>query len=259
MRRSGIAALLLCAATTLQAATTYRMTITTGGRYKRPPAVQRIIVDGEKRRLAVEHPEEPFAYDVLLSTDGGRTVTALNTILRTWFDADKSPFSATQQPIGTGLPPWVTSEIKDAKMTVAEEPADETIAGFPVRKFVIRAGYTTREDFSGTKVNRLHTMTTLLWTTDKLDRSLAFHIPEFATGVESLDADLRQKSAVISGFPLRRVTTVSRAYEGGAPVVELTTVEVDDIRTAPAPLASAFAKPAGYVNQEPVIGGFGKS
>jgi hypothetical protein len=234
------------------------MTITRTDRFKRPPAVQRIIIDGEKRRLTVEHPEEPFAYDVLLSTDGSRTVTALNTILRTWFDADKSPASATQQPSGTGLPPWVTLEIKDAKISVTEKPADETIVGFPVHKFVIRAGYTTREDFGGTKLNRVHTMTILLWTTDKIDRSLAFHIPAFATGVESLDADPRLKSAVISGFPLRRVTTVSRAYEGGEPVVEMTTIEIDNIRTVPPPPASTFAKPAGYVNQEPVIGGLGK-
>lgn len=257
MRRSGIAVFVLCAATTVQAATTYRMTITRTDRFKRPPAVQRIIIDGEKRLLTVEHPEEPFTCDVLLSTDGGRSVTALNTSLRTWFDADKSPASATQFP-GTGLPPWVTPEIKDAKISVTEEPAHETIAGFPVRKFVIRAGYITREDFGGTKLNRVHTMTMLLWTTDKLDRSLAFHIPAFATGADPLDADPRLKSAVTSGFPLRCVTTVSRAYEGGEPVVEMTKVEVDDIRTVASPPASAFVKPSGYANQEPVIGGFRK-
>jgi hypothetical protein len=97
-------------------------------------------------------------------------------------------------------------------------------------------------------------MTTLVWTTDKLDRPLAFPIPTITTGVESLDAELRPKLVMILGFPLRRVTTMSRAYEGGAPAVEITRVEIDDIRTVPSPLASAFAKPAGYVHQAPVIG-----
>jgi hypothetical protein len=253
MRRLEIAVFVLCAATTVQAATTYRMTITSSDRFKRPPAVQRIIVDGENRRLTVEHPEEPFGYDVLLSTDGGRTVTALNTTLHTWFEPSKPSVTAT------GLPPWMSAEIKDTKLTVTEEPAGETIAGLSVRKFVIRGGYTTREDFGGTKVNRVHTLTTLLWTTDKLDPSLAFGIPAFATGVESLDAELRKKSAAISGFLLRRVTTVSRAYEGGEPVVEVTTIEIDDIGTVPPPPASAFVKPAGYENQAPVVGAPGKS
>jgi hypothetical protein len=255
MRRSTIALLVLCAATTAQAATTYRMTITRTDRFKRPPEVQQVVIDSEKRRLTVEHPEEPFGYDVLLSADGGRTVTALNTGLHTWFDLGK--FSPSGFP-GIGRSPGATAEISKATITVTEEPGQEPIAGFPVRKLVVRAGYTTREDYGGTKVNRVHTMTMLLWTTDKLDRSLAFSIPAFATGVESLDADPRLKSAVSSGFPLRSVMTVSRAYEGGEPVVEMTKVEVDDIRPAAPPPASAFVKPAGYVNQEPVIGGFKK-
>jgi hypothetical protein len=252
MHRLGITSLLFLAASTAQTATTYRTTVTTKYRSERRVVVQRIIVDGDNRRLTVEHPEEPFTYDVLLSTDGGRTVTALNTALHTWFEAPKPWATAT------GLPPLIPAEIKNAKTTVTEEPSTETIAGFPVRKFVIRAGYTSREDYSGNKVNRIHTMTALLWTTEKLDRSLAFPIPEFTTRVESLDAELRQKSAAIPGFPLRCVTSLSHAYEGGEPSVEMRTSEVDEIGTVPPPSASVFVKPAGYVHQEPVIGAPGK-
>jgi hypothetical protein len=252
VHRSAIALLLLFAATNGQAATTYRTTITTRDRFKQPPVVQRITVDGENRLLKVENQDEPFSYDALLSADGGRTVTALNTPLRTWFELPKPWVTAT------GMPPSIPTEIKDAKTSVTEEPADETIAGFPIRKFVIRVSYTSREDYGSTKVNRLCTMTTIVWTTDKLDRSLAFPMPVITMGIESLDAELRAKSAVIPGFPLRSVRTVSRAYEGGAPEVEITRVEVDDIRTVPPPRASALVKPAGYVHQAPVIGVPGK-
>lgn len=252
MHRSTIALLLVFAVTNGQAATTYRTTITTRDRFQQPPVVERITVDGENRLLLVEHQYEPFTSDVLLSSDGGRTVTALNTLLHTWYELQKPAATAT------GLPPSIPVEIKDAKTSVTEEPADETIAGFSVRKFVIRVSYTSREDYGGTKVNRLCTMTTLVWTTDKLDRSLAFPIPVITTGIESLDAELRAKSAVIPGFPLRSVRTVSRAYEGGAPEVEMARVEVDDIRTIPPPRASVFVKPAGYVHQAPVIGVPGK-
>jgi hypothetical protein len=255
LRRYGMVALLVCAAATLHAATSYRMTITRKDRYKLPPSIERVIVDGEKRRLTVENAEPPFVCDVLLTADGGRTVIALNTPLKTWFDnaADRAKL---QRPIG--LAPWVKTETRDAKISIVEEPADETIDSLPVRKFVIRAGYTTIEDFSGTKVKRIHGITTLLWATDKLDRSLGFQMPPLETGVESLDAELHTKVESIIGFPLRRLTTASRAYEGGESVVEILKMEVDDIRTVPSPPQEIFVKPAGYVNQAPVIGALGK-
>jgi hypothetical protein len=248
-RRFGVAGLLLCASTSLLAATSYRVTLTTKDRLKRVPVVQRVIAEGDSRRLTVEQQDDVFTYDVLLSTDSGKTVTALNTPLRTWFDGATLPAS---RPART--PGFAEIRIKDAKTSVTEEPTDATIAGLVTRKFVVRASYTSQEKYGDTKVNRIHEMTTLIWTTDKLDQSLAFPIRVIAMDVEPVDAELRQKQAVISGFPLRRVTSISRAYEGGAPSVEITTFEVDDIRTVPPPPASAFAKPASYVHQEPVIG-----
>lgn len=249
-----MAVLLLCDVVSMQAAITYRMTITTTSRPPRPPSIQQIITDGEKRRLTIENAEAPFIYDVLLSPDGGRTITALNTPLKTWFD--KEAFDA-KHPHYTGLPPGIKTQIKDAKISISEEPTDEPVEGFPVRKFVVRASYNTQEDFNGTIVKRVHAITTLLWTTDKLDRSLAFGMPPLDTGVASLDTELRQKAAAF-GFPLRRVTTVSRAYEGGEPVVEITRIEIGKIETVASPPASVFARPSAYANQAPVIGAFGK-
>jgi hypothetical protein len=246
-----MAILVLFAASAAHAATAYRVTIIRKDGFKRPPLVAQVIADGENRRLTYENQEEPFAEDVMLSTDGGKTVTALNTSLRTWF-------AMADQPANTGgLPPWMHAEIKDIKVSVSEEPS-EAIGGYPVRKFVIHAGYTTREDYSGTKVNRVHAMTELIWTTDKLDGSLSFPIPRVIFSLGAIDAVLRQKTASITGFLLRDVKTISRAYEGGAPSLEMMTTDVDDIRTVPSPPASQFVKPAGYVNQAPIIGAPGK-
>jgi hypothetical protein len=243
--------LFLIASTAVHAATAYRVTIISKDGFKRPPLVGHVIADGENRRLTYENQEEPFFEDVMLSTDGGKTVTALNTRLRTWFAMDDQPVNAA------GLPPWMHAEIKDVKVSVAEEPS-EAIGGYPARKFVIHAGYTTREDYSGTKVNRVHTMTEIIWTTVKLDGSLSFPTPGVTIGVGVIDAELRRKTASISGFLLRDVKTISRAYEGGAPSLEMMTTDVDDIRTVPSPPASQFVKPAGYVNQAPIIGVPGK-
>jgi hypothetical protein len=253
-RRTGMAVFLVCAAASVHAATTYRVTVTRKDRFKFPTAIERVIVDGEKRRLTVENAEAPFTHDVLFSTDGGRTVTALNTPLKTWFN--NAEMAKQNRPIGPGSRAKI--ETKDAKISISEEPTDETIDDLPVRKFVIRAGYTTVEDFSGTKVKLLHGITTLLWATDKLDRSLAFEMPPLETGVDSLDAELHAKTESIIGFPLRRLTTVSRAYEGGEAVVEILKMDIDDIRTVPSPPPETFVKPAGYANQAPVFGKFEK-
>jgi len=238
----------LIASTAAHAATAYRVTIIRNDGFKRPPLVGHVIADDENRRLIYDNQDEPFAEDVMMSTDGGKTVTALNTRLRTWF-------ALVDQP--AGLSPWMHVEIKDVKVSVAEEPS-EAIAGYPVRKFVIHASYTTREDHSGTKVNRVHTMTEIIWTTDKLDGSLSFPIPRVTIGVGVVDAELRRKTASISGFLLRDVKTISRAYEGGAPSLEMMTTDVDDIRTVASPPATQFVKPPGYINQPPIIGAPGK-
>jgi hypothetical protein len=57
---------------------------------------------------------------------------------------------------------------------------------------------------------------------------------------------------------LRRLTTVSRAYEGGESLVEILKMEVDDIRKVPSPSPEMFVKPAGYINKAPVFGALGK-
>lgn len=249
MRRSAIAAVLLIATTALQAAATYRVTTTIKDRLKRTPRVERVIADGDNRRLTVEHQDEPFTHDVLLSTDGGKTVIALNTPLQTWFD-----FAVLHAP--SMLKPRKGAAIRDVKVTVSEESGNEPILGFPVRKFIVHTSFMAVEDYSGTKVRRENAVTRLLWTTDKIESTLAFPTKVFATGVESIDGELRQKTAaVISGFPLREVTTFSQAYEGGAPTVEIITTEVDDIRTVPSLPATQFVKPAGYINQPPIISG----
>jgi hypothetical protein len=248
MIRTVIAAVLLTTSMASQAATTYRVTTTFKERLKRIPRVERVIADGDNRRLTVEQQDEPFTHDVLISNDSGKTITALNTPLRTWFDFAIFPRS--------GLKPRTGTAIKDPTVTVSEEAGAEPIAGFPVRKFVIRASFTAQEDYGGTKVKRGNAMTTILWTTDKIDSALAFPTAVFATGVSSIDAELRQKTAaIISGFPLREVTTFSQAYEGGAPTGTITTTDVDEIRTVSSPPATQFAIPPGYVNQPPIISG----
>lgn len=241
--------LVILLASTGHAATTYRSTVTTRNRLKNPPLVQRVVADGDRRRLTVEHPEEPFSYDVLLSTDGGASVTALNSQIHTWYTFAKPPAQMRE---------FFHIEITGRKTDLAEEPGAQPIGAFPVRKFVVHGSYTTVENYGGTKVNRAHSLTAMIWTTDQLPRSLAFPRLTITMGEDSIDEELRQKVDTIPGFPIRVITTVARAYDGGQPTVEMRTEEVDEVATVSAPAASLFARPASYSNQEPIVGGFAR-
>lgn len=246
------ATLVILLASTATAATTYRTTKSIRRRLKTSAVVQRVTADGDQRRLVTENPEEPFAYDVLLSDDGGASVTALNSHLHTWY-VMKSPSTTS-----TSSSPFVQTEITDRTTEVMEESGSEPIGGYPVRKFVIRASYTSRESYGGTIVKRSHTLTGMIWSTDRLSRQLAFPPTTITMGERSMDAAIREKIATIPGFPLRVTTTVARAYDGGEPIVEMRSEEVDQVATIPAPTKSLFVRPASYVNQEPLIGGPGK-
>ena len=73
----------------------------------------------------------------LLSTDGGKTVIALNTPLRTWFDFALLPASKID------LKPLKGTAVKKPQESVREESGAEPISGFAVRTFVIRASFTS--------------------------------------------------------------------------------------------------------------------
>jgi len=244
--------LLFLVATSAQSAMTYRRTTTTRNGFHRPPVIEHITASGSNRRLVVENPFEPFTYDVLLSGDGGKTVTALNTKLQTWYTLTDASPKARPAAI-----PGIQIEFTDIKANLVEEAGAEPINGFTVRKFVVHGSFTSAESYGGTKVKRIHTVTAIIWTTDKLEGSLGFPLLSITVG-EKLDAELRQKIGAITGFPLRKIVTIARAYEGGQPTVEMISEEVDDVATIAAPPASLFMRPANYANQEPVIGGFSK-
>ena len=127
MRRAAIAAVVIFATTALQAATTYRVTTTVKERLKRIPSVERVIADGDNRRLTIEQQDEPFTHDILLSGDGGKTVTALNTPLQTWFDfailvpaARLKPRSNDMRPCAPTLPPATRAPRRDSDQTHAD-------------------------------------------------------------------------------------------------------------------------------------------
>jgi len=233
-------ALAAAVALPLSAATRYAIDIETSGDALQPRHRRAtVLVDGANRRIDVEQPSAPFTYDVLLSSDGGATFTALNTARKTWFQPNV--VAIVRHPHIAG-----GKEATDIRVTTSEEPSES--------KSVVRVAYTTHERFGDTKVDAQHGETILIWTTNAVDPALAVRAISLITGIADVDAQLAPAITRIAGFPMKTMISATRAYAGGRPQTITVTATVSDIRGADAP-AHAFERPSDYVHEEPFLGG----
>ena len=225
----------------LSAATRYAIDIETSGDALQPRHRRAVVLaDGASRRVDVEQPSKPFTYDVLLSSDGGATFTALNTERKTWFQPNV--VAIVRHPhISTALP---GTEVTDVRVTAADERSEA--------KSVVKVSFTTRE-----VVDVKHSETILVWTTTAVDPALAVRAISLITGIADVDVQLAPAITRIAGFPLKTTVSATRVYPGGRPQTIIVTATVSDIRSVDAP-PHAFERPAGFVQEEPFIGAPGK-
>jgi hypothetical protein len=234
--------LFLLLAARVEAATQYHMVIEQTGNPLVPPRREvTVLADGANWCERVDGVTQR------LSNDGGKTVIVLDHQLKTWW-VQKNVFLRTLEPHSP------TSKVRDLVVRASDQPADDTFAGVAARrKYTIQATYTLIETYSGTVVTAKQSITVSMWTSDALTGSMLVPPIHLASGRESLDAALAPKIAAVPGFPLKTLFVATRAYEGGAPQVEMITATVDAIRTVDAP-PHAFDRPRDYINQEPVVG-----
>jgi hypothetical protein len=226
-------------------ATSYRITITPA---KAAAVVAHITAAGANKRVAVDRAaDEPYAFDVLLLD--GSTTTALNTSLRTWYEGEPQLMARPRlyKPL-----PGMKAEVRDVKVNVDEEPDDELLAGHKIHKFVARINYVLRGKINGDRVDASYGTTLLIWTTSEIDETLSVPAMPLTTGVSEVDALLTPKLAVVHGFTLKTVVSATRTFAGGAPQTEVLTMTADNFSTTSAD-AALFQRPAGYVNQKPLI------
>jgi len=172
----------------------------------------RVIAEGPKMRVEFLRGERVFS--VMISTDGGKTLTTLDPATKT--------FNVTNV---AGL--FEAVSLTNAKATARDLGDGGTLEGYPTRKWVVDGSYDLR--VGDTPVH--FTMHSESWRTERITE----------------DAQLKGSSvaeammpANVKGFPLKEVMTI--ASKGGT--VKSTT-EVHDVRrvsTTPA----MFAVPAGY-------------
>ena len=190
------------------------------------------------------------------STDGGKTVTALNDKLSTYYRPNANPSRVMSS--GHYSTPFIdektTAVVSVKKVSVQEESPGERIAGFQARKYVLKFAHDVKMKLGDEPVRVIFDSTVLLWTTDEVELAVVpMDLREVRTGLSKVDQQLAAALAGVKGFPLKRSLSVSRRYEGGEAMVDLVTSTFDDFKTAALP-PEALAVPAGYRYQEPVIG-----
>jgi len=206
-----------------------------------------VSADGSNMRMDLKSGDNFLFKDnaVILSTDGGKTLTVFDPAAKTYYSININELA--QQP-GAALASMGGSvKFQNPKVSVKDLGAAETLSGFPTHHAIVDASYDIAIDMMGNQMTSHMTMTTESWTTDQIRHEFANFIQEknLHTGFADLDKLLEAQAAAIEGrFPLKQVTTL-HVQQGTADLTSTTTSEVFNVATHTVP-ASLFTASGGY-------------
>lgn len=206
-----------------------------------------LYVSGDAYRLESPPSAAVRASDTAISRDRDKTALLLNHQNDTWYERTGKP--ATSRFFSPA--PFGKPDVRDVKVTASEEPSDESIAGHPSKKHVIRLSYTVVLDYSGTTVRVMIGSTAIVNTATDLPP-----LPRYegiVTSFPEIDAKIAGIYASFGGMVLKQVISVSQQYEGGPARHEVVDYEVERIETK-ADDATLFEVPQGFVHQFPQLG-----
>jgi hypothetical protein len=213
--------------------------------------VSTVVADGSASRSEIEVTKETEEflrqYPIVISTDG-KTLQHLRPEDQTWY-AKRDQGIVGTAAVGTD------ARVKKPKMTFAEEPSEDVIAGMATRKFVLNASFIVETSLDRETLKLHKARTVLFWVADvpcAPPISQALHGVRF--GVPELDDAIDRELGSVKGLIVRQVDSLSERYEGGVPRAFLTTTEIADPQCVDVDSAR-FTIPKGYRNQEPVIMG----
>ncbi len=254
--RHGLLVLALLLANTAGAATQFKYVVESTGDPLIPRHAGTIRIEGGSYRIDHEGGDK-LGSTASFSTDGGKTVTALNENLSTYYRPKARPAEATITSSGHYSAPFIEKNTKPVvsvkNVILEEESSDERIAGHATRKYVLRFTHDLRVKLGGEKIRVIFGSTVLLWTTEEVDLpDIPMNLREILTGFSTVDQAVNAALSGVKGFPLKRRLAVTRQYEGGRVMVDVITTTFDDFKTVALP-PEALAVPAGYHYQEPVI------
>ena len=242
-----VAAVLLASTGTLDAGTVYHVTFESSDTFGQMRAAT-VFVDGERIRVDYEAlPNEPFAQDSVISTNGGRDWIALHSTNQTWFPLEEGPSLTPESRNFHGLS--ASAKIRKIDWAIHEEPAGEG-----EHHYSGDLSYVLIDEIEGQSVKMNCFARVDVVTTDTLDRALWVGVLPLRTRHPDVDAQIARQQPHIEGFPKRIELIATRRYEGGGrPFRGTASSTVDRVETRSLSPAM-FQRPASYRKQMPVVG-----
>jgi hypothetical protein len=246
MKRLTLIALLVLAAVSLVAGTTYEFRADTSG-LQQMSIDGTVAVDGPNLKMTVSHGDGMMFKSgaTVLSRDGGKTISVFDPAAKTYYEMRvEAMMSSLTDVLHNAM---VKLTFDHPSVTVKEGGDGGTVEGFPTQRVLVDASITVNMEAMGQTMSSKMSMHSESWTTDKIDASAMnlFQQRGGLTGIEGLDKLIAAQTAGLKGrFPLKQVTTV-HIIQNGHDLATTTTSTVSKVKQQ-ALDAAAFAAPAGY-------------
>ena len=207
-----------------------------------------VSVEGSHVRFDVANGDQMLFKDndVVLSSDGGRTMSIFDPATKNYFDIQLDQLLGTGMSMFERLGSTIKVTFNNPHVNVRDAGDGGTIEGYPTHKYVLDATYDIDLDVMGQK-NSMHVaMNTESWTTDRLSSEFTsfLQMRGIRTGIETIDK-LIEAGSDMHGFPLKQHSTVTINQGGNNNINMTTTSSVTNIEKR-AIDAAQFATPTGY-------------
>jgi hypothetical protein len=233
---------------------TYKVQSTTTG-VRNVTIAGKVSVDGPNMRMDVTSGDDLLfkANSVVLSHDGGKTMTVLDGSNRSYYQLQFEQVLDNSVGSLKSMNETIKIAFNNPRVSVRDAGKGGMLEGYPTRRFVLDASYDVAVDAMGQKMTTHISMTTESWTTDRLSSEFAnfLQMKGFRTGMEALDKLIAAQTTAVKGFPLKQVSTV-RMKQGRSDMIMVTTATVSNIEKK-AIDASQFSVPAGYTKVDDPI------
>ena len=246
--------LLLTVTSSAFAGLTYKTQSSTTG-MQNITIVGTVSVDGSHMRMDVAKGDNMMFKDnaIVLSNDGGRTMSVYDPAAKTYFDLQLQDLLGNTSTMLKSLGDMVKFSFDNPQVTVRDGGDGGAIEGFPTHRYVLDASYDMNIDAMGQKVTTHMTMNTETWATEQLSSEMTnfLQMRGIRTGIEGIDKLIAAQSTSVHGFPLKQISSV-HVSQGGNDMAMTTTSTVTEVVKKNID-ASNFAAPAGYTKVDDPI------
>lgn len=251
MKRTLIALALFTVVSPALAGMTYQFNSVTTGRGG-GGVTGKAFVEGPNMRMEITTGDGLFftADSVLLSRDGMKTLSVLNTKEKTYFDFSIEELLNMAGNVMKSMGGMMELAVENPSVEMSSEGDGGMIEGYPTKKILVKSSYSLNMKIMGMKTSQMIKSETESWVTDKIgqENTSFFQLRGLKSGMPELDKLIAAETAEVKGFPLKVVRTQT-TMRGDKRDTNTTTTTVTNIQKGPI-ASEQFTIPAGYTKSE---------